>query len=243
MPIFHTTMSQGRGDTLYLHATSKNKLLFFLNSVSTAVIRNIKEVVYSKTFGINATATLPYIESEAYHKVVIFAYSKNYSQQFILYNVKKSVNEDFLKKEYKKLFILNEKIEGFFTIDFYNEVAQSDNIDNLYQVQYKRNSKTYTEEFYADSYQKVKDFFETIIDGELLEIRKYVHLDNSIKKDDGDYLKRMSLYITDNKFHFSASIPKIKKNLEVDDLKELITNNLNFHGKPIEKDDIKLTFR
>lgn len=243
MSIFHVTSSQGRADTFYLHATSKNKILNFLNAVSTAVVRNIKEVVYSKTYDINHFYSPSFVPSDTFHKVVIFAYSKNYSESFTLYSVKKTVTKEFLERQYKKLYILDQPIMGFYSINFYGEVAKDENIDYLYQVQYKRNSKTYTEQFYSDSYLKVKEFFENCIDGELVEIRKYVHLDTTVVEDDGNYRKRMSLYTSDDTHFFSASIPKIRKSLSDSQIKDLIQQNLNYYNKNIDLDSLKLTFR
>lgn len=243
MSIFHVTLSQGRADTLYLHSTSKSKVLNFLNSVSTAIVRNIKEVVYSKTYNVNYSSKPPFVPSAVFHKVIIFAYSKSYSQQFTLYNVKKSITQEYLETEYKKMFINDELITGFFDISFYNEVAKTENIDRLFQVQYKRDSKTYTEDFYSDSYDKVKDFFENVIDGELIEIRKYVHLDTTVKKDDGDYVKRVGSYMVQDSYAVSFSLPKVKKSLKDVDIKNLIVSNLQIYNKNIEKDSIKLTFR
>lgn len=241
--IYHITMAQGRSDTFYLHATTKQKVLNFLNTVSTAIVRNIKEVVYSKNYNINFSNDTPFIPSATYHKVIIFAYSKKYSQQFILYNVKKTITEDFLKEQYKTLLILDEPIIGFFNISFYDEVSRSENIDNLYQVQYKRNSKTYTEDFYANSYNDVKQFFINVVDGELMEIRKYVHLDTTIKKDDLDYRKRMSIYVSDSKYYFTASIPKIKREFKTEELKTIIQSSLKYYNKDIDFNSIQLTFR
>lgn len=240
---FHVTLSQGRADTFYLQSSSKSKVLTFLNSVSTAIVRNIKEVVYSKTYNINYVSKPPFFPSAVFHKVIIFAYSANYSQQFTLYNVKKSVTQELLETEYKKMYIKDEQITGFFDISFYNEIAKNEDIDRLYQVQYKRDSKTYTEDFYNDSIEKVKDFFESVIDGELIEIRKYVHLDTTVKKDDGDYIKRVSFYASDDSSFMSASIPKVKKTLTHAQIKNLIVSNLEIHNKNIDSNLIKLNFR
>lgn len=243
MSMYHVTMSQGRADSFYLESSSKNKVLNFLNSFSTSVVRNIKQIVYSKHFNINYVKKPPFVSSNVFHKVVIFAYTENYSQQFTLYNVKKTVTQEQLETQYKKLFIVNEPIIGFFDISFYNEVSKSENIEYLFQVQYQRNSKTYTEDFYSDSYEKVKDFFETLIDGELLEIRKFIHLDNTIKKDDGEYLKRCNVYITQDGNQFSFSIPKLNKNINLELLKQSIIQNLSFNDKNIKNESIKLSFR
>lgn len=242
MSIFHVTSSQGRADTFYLQSTSKTKILNFLNAVSTAIVRNIKEVVYSKTYNINYVSKPPFVPSAVFHKVVIFAYSTNYSQQFTLYNVKKSITQEYLETEYKKMFINDEQIIGFFDISFYDEVAKNENIDKLYQVQYRRDSKTYTEDFYSDSPDKLKDFFENVIDGELIEIRKYVHLDPTVKKDDGDYLKRVNSYIVQDGYALSFSLPKVKRTLDDFQIKELIVQNLQIYNKNIDSKSIKLTF-
>lgn len=242
--IFHVTTSQGRADTFYLQAENKNKVLTFLNTVSTAIVRNIKELVYSKTYDVNNSYSPPFQAKDTFYKVVVFAYSKTYSDTFTLYNVKKTITVDELKREMLKLYIIDEPIIGFFNIDFYKEMANDINIDFLYQVQYKRNSKTYVEDFYADSYQKVKDFFESVIDGELIEIRKYVHLDKTVLKDDSkDYIKRMNIYLTDDKRYFSISIPKIRKGLDTNLIKNLIVTNLDLYNKKIDSNNIKLTFR
>lgn len=243
MIFFHITMSQGRGDSFYLESTSKTKILNFLKTFSTAVVRNIKEIVYSKKFNVNYISKPPFVEGLVYHKVIIFAYSKNFSKQFTLYNVKKSISQKDIETAYKKLFIINEPILGFYDISFYNEISKSENIEYLYQVQYQRNSKTYTEEFYADSYEKVRDFFELLVDGELLEIRKYVHLDNTIKKDDGNYFKRCSFYISDEHFQFSSFIPKIFTNFKHEVFKDSVVQNLTLNGKQIDKNKIKLTIK
>lgn len=242
MALFHVTMSQGRADTFYLQSSSKSKVLNFLNSVSTAIVRNIKEVVYSKTYNVNYVSKPPFVPSAVYHKVIIFAYSDNYSEQFTLYNVKKSVTQQFLETEYKKMYIKDELIKGFFDISFYNEVAKDEDISRLYQVQYKRDSKTYTENFYNDSYDKVKDFFDSVIDGELIEIRKYLHNDITVIKDDGNYIKRVGSYIVQDGYSISFPIPKVKKSLDDSQIKNFIVANLEIYNKNIDSKSIKLTF-
>lgn len=241
--IFHVTLSQGRADTLHYQSSSKNTLLSFLNAVSTAVVRNIKEVVYSKAYNINYVKKPPFVPLSVYHKVIVVAYSDNYSQAFTLFNVKKTVTQEILEIEYKKLFINGEQIKGFYDIQFYNESLSNLNIDNLYQVQYSRDSKTYTEDFYSDSYEKVKDFFEKIMDGELLEIRKYVHFDKTIKKDDSDYINRVNVYFDDTDVKASFVLPKVKKSLLHDQLLELIKNGLKIGNKTIDKNFIFVTYK
>lgn len=241
--IFHTTLSQGRADSLYFESSSKNILLTFLNSVSTAVVRNIKEVVYSKAYNINYVNKSPFVSSSVYHKVIIVAYSDNFAQTFTLFNVKKTVTQEFLETEYKKLFINSERIIGFYDIQFYEESLSNLNINNLYQVQYSRDSKTYTEDFYSDSWQKVKDFFENVMDGELLEIRKYVHFDKTVKKDDGDYVARVNIYQPNADIKRSFVIPKLRKSLSNTQLLEYIVNGLKIGNKSIDKNTLLLTYK
>lgn len=81
-----------------------------------------------------------------------------------------------------------------------------------FQIQYKCNSKTHTINLDSDSWQKARDFALTIINGEITEIRQFVHEDNRIKKDDKDYISYKSIFIKDNTSSFSSfKIPKVKK--------------------------------
>ena len=96
--IYHITTSQGRSDTFYLESSSKSKVLTFLNSVSTAVVRNIKEVVFSKKYNINYIEK-EFVPSKTYYKVIVFALTKNYADTITLYNVKKTVTKDIIEKD------------------------------------------------------------------------------------------------------------------------------------------------
>lgn len=239
---FHVTLSQGRADTFYLESKNKNSVLSFLNSVSTSIVRNLKEIVFSKRFHTNYTL-INDDSSLSYYKVVIVAYSESFAKTFILYNVKRSITQEILEKEYKKLFINDEKIIGFYDIQFYNEVSNTDTIDNLFQVQYSKDSKTYVADFYSDNWRNVKDFFTTVMCGELLEIRKYVYQDTTIKKDDGDYIKRVSVYISNDDSKVSFSLPKVKSNLTHKDLNTLIKTKLVFKNSVIKDENIVFTYR
>lgn len=240
--LFHVTCSQGRADSLYYESTSKTKILTMLNTLSTAIVRNIKEVVYSKAYNINYVE-VPFVPVPTYHKVVILASSKSYAKTFTLYNVKRTVTKELLEIEYKKLFINDEPITDFFDIQFYTNPSLVKNYDNLYQVQYKKDSKTYLEDFYSDDYRKVKNFFEKIIGGELTEIRKFVHHDSTVKKDDGDYVKRVSLFISKDGGAVSTFVPKVNKNINHNVLLDSLQNTLLFQNKPIKKEEIVITYK
>ena len=50
MKMFHFTTSYGRSDSITVESSTKSKLLTFLTTYSDAVIKNIKEIVFSKEF-------------------------------------------------------------------------------------------------------------------------------------------------------------------------------------------------
>jgi len=239
---YHLTLSQGRADTIYLEADSKNKILNLFNTLSTAVVRNIKKVVYSKAFNINYTEK-PYVRVPVYHKVEIFALSKSYSQTFTVFNVKRSVTKEMLETEYKKLLINDEPIIDFFSIVFFRTPDNVLDYRNLYQVQYKRDSKTHTENYYANDYRTVKEIFENTIGGELLEIRKFEYYSSSIVKDDGNYHKAVNLFVTNDDASMSIKLPKVKKNLSHYDILNLVQTNLTFNGKKIDINKIRATYK
>ncbi len=240
--LFHVTLSQGRADSTHYEAFSKSKLLNMLTSLSEAVVRNIKEVVFSKDYNINYVKK-EYVYGAVYHKVVILATSKSYAKTFTLYNVMKTVTEEKLKTEFKKLFINDEPIIDFFDIEFSENPIVTKNINNLFQVQYRRDSKTYLEEFYADDYLKVKRFVENVIGGELTEIRKFVHYDGTVKRDDNDYIKRISVFISNDSSKISTFIPKVKRKLSNQFVLDTIKDSLLLKTNKIKSEEIILTYK
>ena len=158
--LYHVTLSQGRADSLYLEATTKSRLLNFLGKISTAVTRNVKKVVYSKAFNINYVNKEVYKMKNVYYKVVIVALTKDYSQSYTLFNVKNTVTKEIIEDAYKGLLINDQPIIDFFDIQFYNAPDNVLNPDNLFQLQYKRDSKTYIENIYAPTWKKAKEVFD-----------------------------------------------------------------------------------
>lgn len=101
-----------------------------------------------------------------------------------------------------------------------------------FQVQYKYNSKTHTINLTSDSWQKVRDFAQELINGEITEIREFVHQDDTVKKDDGDYVSYSSFFIKDDKDAFSSfKIPKVKKNLTNLQLEDFLKNHIKINSK------------
>ena len=96
----------------------------------------------------------------------------------------------------------------------------------IFQVQYKINSKTYTINLPSFRGDLLRDFVSTIINGEITEIREFIHEDSTIKKDDKDYIHSKTLTLKNDLSLQSVRIPKIKKSLDDNELQNLISNPL-----------------
>lgn len=115
---FHVTLSQGRSDSLTLEADSKNDILTFFNTVSTAIVSSIKQIVYSKEYGINFV-NQAISKGLYYRKVLVVAKSKTKARVFTLYFVKKTATDELILKSFQKLYIDDEKIEDIYNIQYY----------------------------------------------------------------------------------------------------------------------------
>ncbi len=118
MPMFHVTQTLGRADSAVLEAKSKSDLLTYLSSVSKAVTSSIKLIVYSKSLGINFVP-VTYQKELTFSKVLVFCKSKNHSKVFTLYHVKKTVTNEIILKEFKKLKIRGEEINDIYNVQYY----------------------------------------------------------------------------------------------------------------------------
>ncbi len=101
-----------------------------------------------------------------------------------------------------------------------------------FQVVYSINSKTQTIELFADTYDKIKDMFDILFVGELLEIREVVHEDKTIIKDDKDYIHSANVKVltADRKFLNSFKIPKLRKNITDVQLETLVLLNIKINN-------------
>ena len=54
---------------------------------------------------------------------------------------------------------------------------------------------------------------------------------------------KRTIYVSDSKYYFSASIPKIKRELKTEELKTIIQSSLKYYNKDIDFNSIQLTFR
>ena len=243
--IYHVTTQLGRMDSFFLEADSKEDIAELITDVSRADIVNIKEIIYSKRFKIATSESetpYPFYEDSIY-KWSFFCFSDNHSKQIDLYNIKPHTTKEDIEKFLKTQMIVNEPIIGFYDdvrTDFKDTKLYD---DNLYQVVYKYNSRTYTENFYSKNIPELLKFFDTFIAGELIEIREFVLSALSDKVDDGNYLKRVSLTINDDNKQFKTFIPNIKRNSNLELIKETIRNKLKINNKIIDPDKINFFFK
>jgi hypothetical protein len=104
-----------------------------------------------------------------------------------------------------------------------------------FQVQYKYKSKTFTTNLEANSYRDVLDIFVSLSACEVTEIREFKYISATVIKDDGDYHGSMTAKLSNDKSFGSFKIPKVRKNLSVKTLTDLIINNITLNGLPVKK--------
>ena len=108
-----------------------------------------------------------------------------------------------------------------------------------YQCVYTLQSKTHHVTIDSLNEQGVRDFFQKYIVGDLIEIRKEVHTDKTIKKDDGDYRGYAKVSLRFGLAYYqSFRIPKIKKSYNPDT--EFIKSLLKISGYKPNKVEITL---
>lgn len=238
--IYHVTTQLGRMDSFFLEADNYNDIVNLLTEISEADIINIKKIIYSKKFGVNTNEIInefPNYEDSIY-KWSFFCYSNNHTKQIDLYNLKPHTTREDIEKFLKTQLIVNEPIIGFYD-DVKTEFKDTSIFDeNLYQVVYKLNSRTYTENFYSKNLEELKRFFNNYVAGELVEIRDFEYSGLSLKEDDGNYYKRISFKIIDTNKESLSFIPKVKKTKDLKIIKQTILNYLKFNNKKIKDDKI-----
>lgn len=242
MKKFHLTLTQGRSDSLCIESSSKDKVLNFFKTVSTAIVSNIKEILYSKDLNINYTPTT-FIPTDFYQKIEVFCATSQNARVYTLYNVKKSVTLQQLKKDLRKLYIDGQEIIEIYNVLVYEHTEGVARLNsNLYQFVYKFNSKTNYVDLEAKNWRTAKEFFDKTINGELYEIRKYVHRDDTVKKDDKNYVNyvRVKLYADINSLSFK--IPKLKKNLSDEVLERNLKDVVTIDGKTPKKASLNYSF-
>ncbi|MDD3437349.1 MAG: hypothetical protein PHC64_09390 [Candidatus Gastranaerophilales bacterium] len=106
-----------------------------------------------------------------------------------------------------------------------------------FQVQYKHRTKTYTLDIEAPTYSDILNFFNDISACEVTEIREFKYENENTIKDDGDYIKYITVNIKRDTFYESIKIPKVKKEFKdkLDELEAIIKSDILLQGlKPIQ---------
>ena len=115
MELYYVTLSQGRSDNVYLEADNKSDILTLLGAMSTAIVSSIKQIVYSKEYGINYVPTL-FQQSAFFSKVLVLASSKTKAKTLTFYHFKKSYDKAILLNDIQKLYIDDEPIQDIINI-------------------------------------------------------------------------------------------------------------------------------
>ncbi len=239
---YHITTKLGRYDSFYLEADSYQDCQNLITEISEADIISIKKVVFSKKFKINTNSpafTFPALE-DYFYKWSFFVYTATFSKQIDFYHIKKTTPKQEIID-----FLLTQMINNEYIIGFYDDIiteakAETENINNLYQIVYKHNSRTYTENFYTSDYFALENFFNKNLSGDLIEIRKVEFLGIGKKEDNGNYIKRVTFKIKDELKQMVSFIPNIKKTLLTSKIKAILQSHLKFNQKRIDLDNIDL---
>jgi cytochrome oxidase Cu insertion factor (SCO1/SenC/PrrC family) len=114
-----------------------------------------------------------------------------------------------------------------------------------FQILYQLNSKSNHSILEADSFQNVKQVFNDLMVGELLEIREYVHEDLKNKKDDKNYIHSATFRITSlNKYFINSfRVPKIKKTLDQNQLVQYVHNFIKLNSVNPHFVDVKMIYK
>lgn len=241
--LYHTCLAHIRSDTITYESESVAKLLSFFSATSECVVRNIKKIVYSKTYNINYTP-YNYAPVGRYKKVIIHAKSENYSEIFTLFHIKKTVTQQDIVSNFKKLYIKDEPIIDFYSIQFFSEgnLSPTDTL-NKYQIQYKVDDKTYVEDFYAKDYVTLLESAKNLIDGEITEIRDYQHIDNTVKTEfSTTSYKYISFFVSDDTSKHSFKVTKVKHAINHNELLTHVKNTFTLQGKPLKDENIQIKF-
>lgn len=180
-------------------------------------------------------------KDDAYYKWSFICYSENHTKQLDFFNVKTTAKRDDIIKALRKFTINGEFIQGILDDVRYDFKETIFNTDDLYQVNYRNNSKSFVEDIYSPNVDTIKYFYRNFIAGELVEIRKYEYLNIALKPDDGNYYKRLGINVISNLKSIYTAIPKIKKSINFNEAKSKISDILRFDGKKIDKDKITIS--
>lgn len=113
----------------------------------------------------------------------------------------------------------------------------------LFQIQLKKATKTITENIEANDYKDVLEYYYNLSTCEVIEIREWLEKKNTIKKDDGDYIKSVSLVLrSSSNESLRFRLPKLKKNVDEKELDNIIISNLTVGNKKPNRIEKTYTF-
>lgn len=97
--LFYVTLNQGRTDNVYVWATSKENVLSFFKSVSTANVTIIKEILYSKDFLVGTNGVRAFSPQAHDQEIKVLFNTLNHT--------------DMITLRYPKATLTNEKIQTY----------------------------------------------------------------------------------------------------------------------------------
>jgi hypothetical protein len=107
-------------------------------------------------------------------------------------------------------------------------------------ISLKVGSNTETQDFYADNYQDILDFF-SMSAVEILEISEYIYESDLKIEDDGNYIKSVKFNGYGNQGSFSLRLPKIKTNKTEKELSDLVKSSVYHRGKSLNELKVTIT--
>jgi hypothetical protein len=113
-----------------------------------------------------------------------------------------------------------------------------------FQVQYKHRTKTYTLDIEAPTYSDILNFFNDVSACEVTEIREYKYENETIlQKDDGDYIKYITVSLKRNDLFESIKIPKVKKEFKdkLDTFQSIVSSKILLQGLKITQINLKIS--
>lgn len=115
--LFHISLRTSRSSNIYLEADSKDTVLSFLKAVTTAKVKNIKEVIYSKEYQIGVGKVGAFAPAPTDIQLKIMCKSKSFVLPIIIHFPKKGLKkEEVVKMVVGKMYLHNEVVESVLSV-------------------------------------------------------------------------------------------------------------------------------
>lgn len=113
----------------------------------------------------------------------------------------------------------------------------------FFQVQLKKGTKTITENIESKDYKDILEYYYKLSSCEVIEIREWLEKEKTTKKDDGDYIKAVSIVLRNGtKESLRFRLPKLKKSIDENELDNIIISNLTIGNKKPNRIEKTYTF-